>query len=506
VWFIAPESPEQGSAYAVACPFLVDAQIHGAVALELNPAARTPTRSIMRWLQWGAAWIERTAARNELLAREAERQRLATAMDIVAMAVEQGGFHPACQSAVTHLASALDCDRVGFGMRGRGHAQVFALSHTAHFGRRMNLVRRIGSAMDETLDQRATIPWPQEEDAGTGLILRAHEELAAEHGSPAILTVVADAPGPRGAALTLERATPFGDAEAAMCETVAALIAPVLEEKRRNDRLIWAKIIDALGTQTARLFGPRYVGRKLAAIALAATVAFFWYARVVYRVPAQAVLEGEVQRAIVAPFDGYIVSQTGRAGDEMREGQVIAALDDRDLVLNRLSVIATRRQRLKEYDRALAESQRAEVSIIKAQIEQAEAQIALLDEQLARIEMTAPFDGIVVSGDLSQSVGAPVQRGQTLFEIAPLDAYRVALFVDEADIARIEVGQTGSLLISSLPDDAVRFMVTRMTPITETREGQNVFRVEGRLETASDRLRPGMKGVGKIEVGERRLV
>ena len=34
--------------------------------------------------------------------------------------------------------------------------------------------------------------------------------------------------------------------------------------------------------------------------------------------------------------------------------------------------------------------------------EQAEAQVALIEEQLRRVQITAPFDGIVVSGDLSQ--------------------------------------------------------------------------------------------------------
>ena len=45
--------------------------------------------------------------------------------------------------------------------------------------------------------------------------------------------------------------------------------------------------------------------------------------------------------------------------------------------------------------------------------------------------------GLVVSGDLSQSVGAAVQRVQLLFEIAPLNAYRVMLNVDESQIGEI---------------------------------------------------------------------
>ena len=32
----------------------------------------------------------------------------------------------------------------------------------------------------------------------------------------------------------------------------------------------------------------------------------------------------------------------------------------------------------------------------------------------------APIPGVIVSGDLSQAIGAPVERGQVLFELAPL--------------------------------------------------------------------------------------
>ena len=149
---------------------------------------------------------------------------------------------------------------------------------------------------------------------------------------------------------------------------------------------------------------------------------------------------------------------------------------------------------------------RAEANIIRAQIDQAEAQIELLDEQIARSQLTAPYDALVVSGDLSQSIGAAVKRGQELFRIAPLDSYRVIVQVDEADIADVQVGQTGTLLMASLPGEPLPYSVERITPVAEARDGRNYFRVEARLQTTSDRLRPGMEGVAKIDVDRRLLI
>ena len=53
------------------------------------------------------------------------------------------------------------------------------------------------------------------------------------------------------------------------------------------------------------------------------------------------------------------------------------------------------------------------------------------DRKIARSRLAAPFDGIVISGDLSQQIGAPVETGKKLFEIAPLQSYRIILQVDE---------------------------------------------------------------------------
>jgi multidrug efflux pump subunit AcrA (membrane-fusion protein) len=131
----------------------------------------------------------------------------------------------------------------------------------------------------------------------------------------------------------------------------------------------------------------------------------------------------------------------------------------------------------------------------------------LLEEQLSRIAVTAPFDGVVVAGDLSQSLGAPVERGDILFEVAPLDSYRVILEVDERDIGPVSRDQTGTLALTGMPEDKLEIRVDKITPISTAEDGRNYFRVEASLvgETPAI-LRPGMEGVGKISVGQRKLI
>ena len=61
--------------------------------------------------------------------------------------------------------------------------------------------------------------------------------------------------------------------------------------------------------------------------------------------------------------------------------------------------------------------------------------------------------------------------------------------------------------VTSMPGDRFPFRVDRITPVNTAKEGRNFFRVEAVLEAgAGARLRPGMEGVGKIDIDERKLV
>jgi multidrug resistance efflux pump len=107
-------------------------------------------------------------------------------------------------------------------------------------------------------------------------------------------------------------------------------------------------------------------------------------------------------------------------------------------------------------------------------MQQAEAQLALTEEKLARAQIVAPFDGLVVAGDLSQLLGSPVEQGRPLFEVAPLDAYRVILKVEDRDVRDVRAGQSGKLILAGLPGDLLDFEVRNIS-LAEADEGKNVF-------------------------------
>nr|WP_237457381.1 HlyD family efflux transporter periplasmic adaptor subunit [Pseudomaricurvus sp. HS19] len=252
--------------------------------------------------------------------------------------------------------------------------------------------------------------------------------------------------------------------------------------------------------------GRGYTGRKLCVALLVVLGVLFTFLSGTYQVKANAVLKGQIQRAIVAPFDGFILNSDVRAGDVVQAGDLMAAFDDRDLALERLNWVSQKQEYLFEYNRALGSRKRAEAKVYEARVTQAEIQLELLDQQLARTRLTAPFDGVVVSGDLSQSIGGSRKRGEVLFEVAPLDAYRLTLLVDESQITDVRVGQQGKFLAASLPDAPFSFEVSKITPVARAEEGKTVFEVEAMVLHSTAQLLPGMQGLGKINAGERNLL
>ncbi len=502
-------SPPDNTFSQIASPVRIDGKLYGVVAQEITKRPEHQLQTASRHLQWGIAWLEKWIISKDLNKNRHINERLVCAVDLLAHILQEDRFHAAATSFVTLLATHLDCDRVSIGFINGNSIKVQALSHNAQFKKQMNLVRSICSAMEESADQQNVLIFPVTSEEGSNVVLRAHNELSKQQKHIAICTIpFIDNKGDSYGALTLERSLdkPFGTEVVELCDSVVALAAPILEEKRRNDSLLINKIWESLRLQVEKLTGSGRVAIKFFAVLSIVMAIFFFLAKGEYRITAKSTIEGKVQHAIVSPYEGYIFEAYVRAGDSVKKGQVMCKLDDRDFRLKRTKFKSQRNQYSKQHRESMVVGKRAEMEVFKEQINQTETQLALLDEQLSRTKLLATFDGLIVSGDLSQSIGSPVERGQVLFEISPLNDYRVKLEVDEREISRINVGQTGNLVLNALPKTQFSVTVKKITPVSTTEEGVNFFHVEAKLDKASERLRPGMEGFGKISVGRNRLI
>ena len=491
----------------LAYPIKADGELRAVVAVVANSMAGPALEFAMGQLQWGAGWIELALTRQTLTAQQEMQSQVSAATDLLACVLQEPRYKAAGMRFITELATLMDCSRVSLGRVSERRVKLDLLSNSAKFGRRMNLARLLTAAMEEALEQQRTVIYPRPETEDP-YVTEAHATLSRQSDEGAVMSVPLFGDDDFHALMILERPAhaPFSASEARFAEAIASMVAMALEEKRRNDRWLITKAWFTFTGQVGKLIGPRYVARKLIVLAIVAVVALFCIYDSDYRLAADARIEGSERRIVAAPFDGYLSSAAHRAGDVVDSGAQLAALDERDLRLERLKWVSQRARLQSQRQEALGKRDRAQLRIIEAQIEQTSAEMDLVENQLDRAKLVAPFDGLVVSGDLSQRLGAAVRRGDTLFELTPLAGYRVVLQVPEARIGDVTVGQTGDLLLAALPQARFEFVVTRITPVTVVLEEASAFEVEGTLTGLNERLRPGMEGVGKIDVDRRKLI
>lgn len=495
-----------GANYAIAWPLRQDGVVLAVAALAVRAEGEAALQEIMRKLQWGAAGLELMLAREASAAEQARVQSLENSVDLLASVLAEDHFDGAAMAFVTGLAGRLDAERVSLGLTQRGAIRVMQMSHSSQFGDRMNLVRLIEAAMDEAADQRLPVLVPAAPD---GPIRLAHDRLVAEEPG-AVMTVPLYIGGEPVGALTAERAAgrPFDDDELRMVESLSALAVTALEEKRRNDRPLPAKIWDAVHDGVSKVMQPGRMEYRLALALVVLMLGALAFARGTDNLSADATLAPRLSRILASPFDGYVKTAPLRAGDHVRKDQVIATLDDSDLQLERAKWLS----QLSRYggltQDAAASLDRVQTTVNSAERDEAQAQLDLTDALIARAALRAPFDGLVVSGDLSQRIGGTVTKGEVLYTVAPTGNYRVDLQIKESRIASTKVGQRGVLHLSALPARTFNFTVTKITPKTVAQNGATYFMIEGALDAGQDlsSLQPGMEGVGKVDVGRGWLV
>lgn len=503
------DNSKNHTTYHIAYPLESDGHLHGVVVLDLNDRPEAALQAALRQLHWGSAWLEVLFYRKNATQEKKLQSTLIAILDLLTVIIEQNTFKGSILALTTELATELKCDRVSIGFIKRNYMVVKATSHSAQEEKKSNLVRAIGAAMDEALDQKTTVVLPQPDQEGSPLITAAHKELSSQ-GSGAICTVLLDDGGNTDVvgALVFERneKDPFDQHTIHLCESIGSLLGPILESKRLNDRWWGAKFIDSARDLGHKLVGPRHTLLKLITFSLVFAIIFFSFVDGEHRVSAKTVVEGKVQRVISSPFAGYVKEAMASAGDVVKAGQVLAILDDKDLKLEYVKLHSQKGQLSSRYREAMAKHDRVQIRVIMAQARQLQAQLDLIVYQLQKTKLTAPFNGVIIKGDLRQSLGTPVEKGKGLFEIAPLDSYRVILQVDEHDILNLKKGQKGLLVLSSLPGKELTFSVQKITPVSVAKDGSNYFRVEAQLDKPSNKLRPGMEGVGKVSIGDRKLI
>jgi len=191
--------------------------------------------------------------------------------------------------------------------------------------------------------------------------------------------------------------------------------------------------------------------------------------------------------------DGAKDVQKARAQTSMAEECYYTALD-----YMRILQTGVEAQTVTAAQRALDQT-RASLVQAESAIKQAQTNLDLIDAQIAKMAVTAPMNGVVLT-----RVGEPgsvANAGSIMLTLGRLDALTITVYVPEDRLGEVALGQVAQVKVDSFPGETFTATVTYISNQAEftprnvqTVEGRKntVFAVKLKLADTSSKLKPGM--------------
>ena len=379
---------------------------------------------------------------------------------------------------------------IGFSTNFVGHCRLTAVSGVTRLDSKSEMAKLYEAALDEAVSRGETRlqssveginpvcqPIARPLNANTVItgVLRRHD--GSIHGSWIIF---------------LERALDSETAKLPQVTDFFSHLSPEFELIRRANSGMTARIVDA-----GRSLISGWTGRAslFAILAVFLIMLLPWP----YTISCECDLQPVMRRYVAAPFDGTLEKTLVSPGDVVEQGDLLATLDGREIRWELAGLEAEQRQAEKQRDAAMASRKVAESQIARLEMERTQLKKQILEKRAENLEIRSPVSGIVVGGDLEKVEGAPLEVGQTMFEIAPLQQMVIEIAVSEREIAHVTPGMSTSVRLDAYPSRRATATVMAIHPRTETRDGKTVFIAEALLENDSKLLRPGMKGRAVIK-------
>ena len=363
--------------------------------------------------------------------------------------------------------------------------------------------------MEESLDQDNEVSHPAM--AGGGHVIdREHKLFSRAHEDVSVLSVpLRGADGVCGVICVEKGIEDEGWLlpEAAKLRLMSDLFASRLDDLYQKSGWLGRRVWRRTRRRSANLLGPEHTGWKLTGVAVVIALVVAAVVPIEHKIKAPFILKTDAAAVVTAPFAGYIDTVHFHLGDTVTSGQLLVGLDQRELLLQRADTLAGRNKSSNEARSYEAEGKLAEMRVAVVHKEQADARLAIIDHRLAQTEIRAPFDGVVVEGELREKLSSPVQVGEALFKIVQLRDLFGQLQVDERDVSYLQAGFVGEIAFSSRPSEKYSVLVDRFEPVAEVRSEGTIFLLRAQIDAApQDWWRPGVGGICKIHAGKRSIL
>ncbi|QDV68267.1 HlyD family secretion protein [Rosistilla carotiformis] len=217
------------------------------------------------------------------------------------------------------------------------------------------------------------------------------------------------------------------------------------------------------------------------------------------------ICEPAERRFVVAPFDGRLLKSLVGPGDQVAPQQVLATLDGGELRTQIASLQAKLDQAVQRRSAALSSGDGSKSQLERLEVQHLRSEIALLTSRQNHLEIRSPIAGIVISGDLKRAEGIPLQVGENLYEIAPLNRLVAEIAIPESDVSNVQIGMPTTIRLDAVAGTSHQTSLTQIHPRAEIRDNESVFVAEAAIDNHDLALRPGMHGTASIAAGQRSI-
>ena len=343
----------------------------------------------------------------------------------------------ACESAeqfafsiTNELRNKLDLEQVAIGVKHRSSAKILSISGLDQVSAKSPGVVALRSAMEECLDAGEAITFQrgaQWGEAAERPLYLLHKQWHGAANGDAVASIPLCEDGETVAVLSLRSRAdqPLTDKKIELIRKRVQPIIPALLLTQRATRGIRQHVLDVVQHTYDGMLSPGGLGRKITTLLVVLAGMVFAFGSMNYDLSAACKVTPAVLRHLTAPFEGRLAVSHVVAGDPVTAGQVLAELDTRDLVQQRVELEAQWQVHERERDRALAFNKPSDAQVALANRKLIEAKLEIADRRIQQASILAPFDGIVVEGDLRTSVGMVLGKGEPLFRVGKTTAVMI---------------------------------------------------------------------------------
>lgn len=150
------------------------------------------------------------------------------------------------------------------------------------------------------------------------------------------------------------------------------------------------------------------------------------------------------------------------------------------------------------------------LELARVTVERAEVNLVRAKDQLGYTRIVAPISGMITRrnvepGEVITAGVTATVNGEPLLTIAQLDKMLLELSMNQVDVARVQLGQTASVVLDAFKDTPIQGEVSSIAAAahSDASRGIDVFKVKVSIDPSKTPLaiKPGMTAEVKIKVG-----